>query len=228
MIKTRLNKSRAAALFAIYLPELSLPWVTLIKSNVFGANPVFIKTSWNLSALVIYSFLSVVKFHPHMIHPTPASLPFWNTVFNPFVCSSTHSIQITWTIKCSVVGNESYLKTYFSDSSIMGGGQCVLSFRGHDEASRCWPCVLLCVCSGRVQQAEVAAGLASVPAALLHRPQLLHTSLGQLLHAVLHCLHPVDRRLLLRHGLDGERREKKEGGGGAKWRRKPFFSAILP
>lgn len=63
-----------------------------------------------------------------------------------------------------------------------------------------------CLCSSRsLEQAEVAAGLASVPPALLHRPQLLDTSLGELVHAVLHLLHPVDRCLLLRHGLDGER-----------------------
>lgn len=61
------------------------------------------------------------------------------------------------------------------------------------------------VCSRRVQKAEVADRLASLPAAVLHHPQLLHATLGQLVHAVLHRLHPVDRLLLLHHGLDGER-----------------------
>lgn len=50
----------------------------------------------------------------------------------------------------------------------------------------------------------MAVCLAPLPAALLHHPQLLQASLGQLVHAVLCLLHPVDRRLLLHHGLDGE------------------------
>lgn len=66
--------------------------------------------------------------------------------------------------------------------------------------------VVLCVCSGCLQQTEVVVCLASLPAALLHRPQLLQTTLGELLHALLCRLHPVDRRLLLHHGLDGETR----------------------
>lgn len=62
-----------------------------------------------------------------------------------------------------------------------------------------------CVCfSRRVQQAEVVAGVAAVPAALLHRPQLLKAALGKLVLAVLRRLHAVDRLLLLHHGVDGE------------------------
>lgn len=66
--------------------------------------------------------------------------------------------------------------------------------------------VLVCVCSGCLQQTEVAVCLASLPAALLHHPQLLQTTLGELVHAFLCLLHPVDCRVLLHHGLDGEMR----------------------
>lgn len=62
----------------------------------------------------------------------------------------------------------------------------------------------VCVFSRRVQQAEVAAGVAALPAALLHRPQLLKAALGKLVLALLRLLHAVDRLLLLRHGVDGE------------------------
>lgn len=66
--------------------------------------------------------------------------------------------------------------------------------------------VVVCVCSGCLQQTEVAVCLASLPAALLHRPQLLQTTLGELVHALLCLFHNVDRRVLLHHGLDGETR----------------------
>lgn len=56
----------------------------------------------------------------------------------------------------------------------------------------------------------MAARLASVPSAVLHCAQLLHASLGELVHAVLCVLHPVDCCFLLRHGVDGERHV---GGG---------------
>lgn len=69
-----------------------------------------------------------------------------------------------------------------------------------------WCVFVVCVCSGCLQQTEVAVCLASLPAALLHRPQLLQTTLGELVHALLCLLHPVDRRVLLHHGLDGETR----------------------
>lgn len=46
--------------------------------------------------------------------------------------------------------------------------------------------------------------VASAPAAVLHRAQLCQASLGEILHVVLPPLHPVDRHLLLLHGLDGE------------------------
>lgn len=50
----------------------------------------------------------------------------------------------------------------------------------------------------------MAAGLASVPGAVLYRPQLLQTALGELVYALLYFLHPLDCLLLLHHGLDGE------------------------
>lgn len=56
----------------------------------------------------------------------------------------------------------------------------------------------------------MAARLASVPAAVLHRAQLLHTSLGELVHVVFCLLHPVDCCFLLHHGVDGERPEETD------------------
>ena len=40
--------------------------------------------------------------------------------------------------------------------------------------------------------------------ALLHRPQLREAPLAPLVHGYLRGLHPVDRHLLLPHGLDGK------------------------
>ncbi len=54
------------------------------------------------------------------------------------------------------------------------------------------------------QQVEVAALVASAPVAVLNRPELCQASLGEILHVVLHPVHHLDCRLLLRHGLDGE------------------------
>lgn len=54
------------------------------------------------------------------------------------------------------------------------------------------------------QQVQVADLVASVAAALLHRPKLCQAPLGEILHVVLPSVHPVDRHLLLLHGLDGE------------------------
>lgn len=79
-----------------------------------------------------------------------------------------------------------------------GGGAPQTAVRSRYSAA------VACVCSGCLQQSEVAVCLASLPAALLHRPQLLQTALGELVHALLCLLHPVDRWLLLHHGLDGE------------------------
>lgn len=53
------------------------------------------------------------------------------------------------------------------------------------------------------QSGEVADLLAAAAAAVLHRPELRQASLGEVLHAVLHPVHRLDRHLLLRHGLDG-------------------------
>lgn len=50
----------------------------------------------------------------------------------------------------------------------------------------------------------MAALVASAPVALLYRPKLCQSSLGEVLHAVLHPVHSVDRRFLLLHGVDGE------------------------
>lgn len=88
-----------------------------------------------------------------------------------------------------------------NEPSISGAGAAV-----HREMEDDTVVVVVCVCSGCLQQTEVAVCLASLPAALLHRPQLLQTTLGELVHALLRLLHPVDRRLLLHHGLDGETR----------------------
>lgn len=46
--------------------------------------------------------------------------------------------------------------------------------------------------------------MASAPAALFYHPQLCQSSLGEMLHAVFHPVHSVDRHLLLLHGVDGE------------------------
>lgn len=54
------------------------------------------------------------------------------------------------------------------------------------------------------QQVQVADLVASAAAALLHRSKLCQTTLGEILHVVLPAVHPVDRNLLLLHGLDGE------------------------
>lgn len=59
-------------------------------------------------------------------------------------------------------------------------------------------------CSRSVQQVQVAAHVAAVAAALLHRPQLWQAALGEVVPRVLlHC-HHLDRRALLHHGLDGQ------------------------
>lgn len=50
----------------------------------------------------------------------------------------------------------------------------------------------------------MAALVASAPVALLYHPKLCQSSLGEVLHAVLHSVHSVDRHLLLLHGVDGE------------------------
>lgn len=65
-------------------------------------------------------------------------------------------------------------------------------------------CCPVVVSSWRLQQAQVAAGVAVVPAALLYCTQLLQAALGELVPAVLRQLHAVDCFILLRHGLDGE------------------------
>lgn len=46
--------------------------------------------------------------------------------------------------------------------------------------------------------------MASAPAALFYHPQLCQSSMGEMLHAVFHPVHSVDRHLLLLHGVDGE------------------------
>lgn len=46
--------------------------------------------------------------------------------------------------------------------------------------------------------------MAPAPAALFYHPELCQSSLGEVLHAVLHPVHSVDRHLLLLHGVDGE------------------------
>lgn len=51
---------------------------------------------------------------------------------------------------------------------------------------------------------EVGDHVASGPPALLHRAQLCPAPLAPLVHGHIRGLHPVDRRLLLPHGLDGE------------------------
>lgn len=62
---------------------------------------------------------------------------------------------------------------------------------------------LLCTC-------EVGDHVAPGRPALLHRAQLRPATLAPLVHGDLCGLHPVDRRLLLPHGVDGK------GQAGAK------------
>lgn len=50
----------------------------------------------------------------------------------------------------------------------------------------------------------MAAGLATESAAVLHRSQLCHPSLGALVYGLVHLLHSLDRFLLLHHGVDGK------------------------
>lgn len=58
------------------------------------------------------------------------------------------------------------------------------------------------LCPGEVGD-HVAAG----PPAVLHRAQLCSATLAPLVHGHLFGLHPVDRCLLLPHGVDGKRKE---------------------
>lgn len=57
-----------------------------------------------------------------------------------------------------------------------------------------------------VQQAEVAGHVAAVAASLLHRAQLCQAPLGEMVPGVLLHRHHLDRRPLLRHGVDGRSR----------------------
>lgn len=50
----------------------------------------------------------------------------------------------------------------------------------------------------------MAAGLATESAAVLHRSQLCHPSLGALVYGLVHLLHYLDRFLLLHYGVDGK------------------------
>lgn len=45
--------------------------------------------------------------------------------------------------------------------------------------------------------------LAVIVDPLLHHPKLCQVSLGEVLHALIHPLHRLDRRLLLLYGVDG-------------------------
>lgn len=64
-------------------------------------------------------------------------------------------------------------------------------------------CVCVC-CRGLHEHDQMADLMASAASALLHHPELLQTSLGEILHAVLHPLDCLDRSLLLLHGVDGK------------------------
>lgn len=57
------------------------------------------------------------------------------------------------------------------------------------------------LCSG-----EVGDHVATGPPAVLHRAQLCSATLAPLVHGHLFGLHPVDRCLLLPHGVDGKRK----------------------
>lgn len=63
-------------------------------------------------------------------------------------------------------------------------------------------CVAPC-CSGLVRSCQVAPVLARQHPAPLHHPRLQHPPVGALVPAHLPHCHPVDRPLLLPHGLDG-------------------------
>lgn len=73
-------------------------------------------------------------------------------------------------------------------------------------APRRW---LLCTC-------EVGDHVAPGHPALLHRAQLRPATLAPLVHGYLCGLHPVDRRLLLPHGVDGEDQTHHHAGPGQK------------
>lgn len=63
---------------------------------------------------------------------------------------------------------------------------------------------MLCTC-------EVGDHMAFGPPALLHRAQLHPAALAPVVHGDLCALHPVDRRLLLPHGVDGKRQASGAG-----------------
>lgn len=67
-----------------------------------------------------------------------------------------------------------------------------------------WSNLPCSTCRGCWKQDQVADLMASAPAALLHRPKLCQASLGEILHALLHTVHCMDRSLLILHGLDGK------------------------
>lgn len=58
---------------------------------------------------------------------------------------------------------------------------------------------------------EVGDHVAPGRPALLHRAQLHPAALAPLVHGDLRGLHPVDRRLLLPHGVDGKDRARVPG-----------------
>lgn len=64
--------------------------------------------------------------------------------------------------------------------------------------------VRVCVFRGLHEQDKMADLMASAASAVLHYPKLCQTSLGEVLHAVLHPLDCLDRSLLLLYGVDGK------------------------